>query len=104
MPTGLPMTIEISTNHVPAPTVPDHDAGVGEAEEEQHHVDRPLPPVLELVERVVRVGRFDEQPRIALGVRKKRDDRHQRERRMQPSAIEPDPRQHAAAPECTARS
>ena len=91
------MMIESSTNHVPAPKLPSDDAGVDEAEEKQHHVDGPLEPMLELVERVVRVGRLHEQPRVALGVRKKRDDWHQRERRMHASAIETYPRQHAAA-------
>ena len=69
MPVGLPMMIESSTNHVPAPKLPSDDAGVDEPEEKQHHVDRPLEPMLEFVERVVRVRRFHEESGIARGVR-----------------------------------
>ena len=52
--------------------------------------------MLELVERVVRIRRLDEEPRIAFGVRNKRDDGHQRERGMYAPAIHAQPRQHAA--------
>jgi hypothetical protein len=48
----------------------------------QHRADRRLEAMLELVERVVRVRRLDEQPGVARRVREKRDDRNQGERRV----------------------
>ena len=54
-----------------------------------------VPLVLEVMHRIV-IGRIGEQVEPARLVRQERHDRDQRERRMQPSQIERQPRQRAA--------
>ena len=58
-------------------------AGVHDAENEEHRVNRPPAPPLEARQRILCLRRrFDKQPGVPRRVRQERDDRHQRQRRM----------------------
>ena len=74
-------------------------ARVDQAEEEERDLRGISPPHLELAERVLRIRpRVDEEAGIARGVREKRHDGHERQRRMQAAPVEAQPR-HAAGAE-----
>lgn len=74
----------------------DRDAGIDQAEQQEHTLHRNSPPALEARQRVIGLGRrVHEQTGITRRPGKKGDDWHQRERRRHPGHEERPPRQHA---------
>ena len=80
MPSGFPASSPSSTRPRARPELAHRHAGVHEPEGNRT-AERDLPPVLELVSVSWPAG-LDEEARCRVRVRKKRHDRHERERRM----------------------